>query len=330
MTPGVIGVSSPAVKGLQQRKLAEVSGRDLRPLLEEECAEWGRELLWDYAEVSAAVASSVDRHALTGCVFEDARRPVAYCYYVEESDRAVVGAIFASLTHRKAGLEDALLESVLREAQGAAGHGRVECQTLFSTDLGAEEVFARAGFASRARSYLVRDLSQPVPTPAPAVRLRPLRRDDLEEAGRIVYESHVGTLDAALNLTYAAPQPCRNFVETLVLRGGCGRFCPEASFVAEGPEGSLGVLIGSHLSGTNGHICQVSVVPWGQARGVGTALMCAALSGFRGIGLGSASLSVTVDNVRACRLYERLGFTLRKRFGAHAWVRPPARLGLPS
>ena len=41
------------------------------------------------------------------------------------------------------------------------------------------------------------------------------------------------SVDAALNLTYATPSHCRSFVETLVLRAGCGRFDPEASFVAE-------------------------------------------------------------------------------------------------
>jgi ribosomal protein S18 acetylase RimI-like enzyme len=119
-------------------------------------------------------------------------------------------------------------------------------------------------------------------------------------------------------------------VETLVLRAGCGRFDPEASFVAETREGATGVLLASHLSRTNGHVCQVSVVPESQARGLGGALMASALASFRRQGLQTASLSVTVDNRRAYRLYERLGFRLRKPFAAHAWVRPPARIELPA
>jgi ribosomal protein S18 acetylase RimI-like enzyme len=47
-------------------------------------------------------------------------------------------------------------------------------------------------------------------------------------------------------------------------------------------------------------------------------------------GLETASLSVTVDNGRAYAIYMRLGFALRKEFGAHAWVRPPARIELPA
>ena len=89
------------------------------------------------------------------------------------------------------------------------------------------------------------------------------------------------------------------------------------------------VLLASQLSRTNGHVCQVSVLPDVQSRGLGTVLVSSALDAFRREGLETASLSVTVDNRRAYDLYRRLGFELRKEFAAHAWVRPPARLELP-
>ena len=81
----------------------------------------------------------------------------------------------------------------------------------------------------------------------PGVALRPLRREDLPAAAEIIYRSHVGSVDAALNLTYATPATCRAFVDTLVVRSGCGQFDPEASRLAEGPWGPLGVLIASRL-----------------------------------------------------------------------------------
>jgi mycothiol synthase len=119
-------------------------------------------------------------------------------------------------------------------------------------------------------------------------------------------------------------------VETLVLRSGCGRFDPQASVLAIGRGGPVAVLLASRLSGRNGHICQVSVAPEAQGTGLGTALMARALRAFREQGLESASLSVTVENHRAYELYLRLGFTVRKEFAAHAWVRPPAQLSLPA
>jgi ribosomal protein S18 acetylase RimI-like enzyme len=266
---------------------------------------------------------------LTGFVAQDGPRALAYCYYMLDGMRAIVGSLYAAEGSRGLGLEEMLLDAVLAEAQRHPGNDRVECQTLFSTAPSADGRFARAGFQSCGRHYLVRLLHEP-PPPAldlpDGLRLRPLKREDIGLAARVVHRSHEGSLDAALNLTYATPAQCRSFVETLVLRAGCGRFAARASFVAEGGEGPAGVLLASHLSRTNGHICQVSVLPEAQGRGVGKALMVAALRAFREEGLEAASLSVTVGNEPAYDLYRRLGFRLRKPFAAHAWVRPPARI----
>ncbi len=315
---------------MRARPLIEYSARDLRALLAEEADHWQDELLWDYADVSSAVASGLDRRTLTGRILEQDDRPVAYCYYLLDSGRAVVGSLFATAGFRGLGAEEQLLDAVLADAQGRPGNDRVECQTLFSTAPGADARFAQAGFKSRLRHYLFRPLSEPVAVGPHSFRLRPVRREDLPMAAQIIHRSHMGTLDAALNMTYATPSLCRGFVDTLVLRAGCGRFDPEASFLAEGRDGPMGVLLASHLSQTNGHVCQVSVVPESQCIGLGSVLVASALAAFAREGLATASLSVTVDNRRAYELYVRLGFRLRKEFAAHAWVRPPARIELPA
>jgi ribosomal protein S18 acetylase RimI-like enzyme len=310
--------------------LTEVAIRDLRPLLQEESAHWKEELLWDYSEVSAAVLSGLERRALSGFVMREGLRSVAYCYYMLDGGRAIVGSLFAGDGFRGQGHEESLLDAVLAAAQARPGNDRVECQTLFSTSRKADERFARAGFESRRRHYLVRPLDGTLAAPRHGFKLRPLRREDLGAAAQIIHRSHQGSLDAALNLTYATPALCRSFVETLVLRAGCGRFDAEASLVAEGRDGPVGVLLASQLSAANGHICQVSVLRDEQSRGLGTVLVTSALAGFRRQGLTSASLSVTLENHRAYRLYRALGFRLRKEFAAHAWVRPPARIELPA
>jgi ribosomal protein S18 acetylase RimI-like enzyme len=315
---------------VRTRPLAELAARDLRSLLQEECDHWARELFWDFADVSAAVASGLERRALTGFVLQEGPRTVAYCYYMLDGGRAIVGSLFAADGFRGSGHEEALLDQVLKEAQSHPRNDRVECQTLFSTAPAADARFGRAGFQSRGRHYLMRPLSEPMTVPAHGWAVRPFRREDLSVAAHIVHRSHEGSLDAALNLTYASPAHCRGFVETLVLRAGCGRFDPDASFIAEGREGPIGVLLASHLSRSNGHICQVSVLPELHGQGLGRALMMACLRAFRREGLTTASLSVTVDNARAYRLYEQLGFRLHRPFAAHAWVRPPARIELPA
>jgi GNAT superfamily N-acetyltransferase len=302
----------------------------MRALLEEEVAYWGEELLWDFRDISAAVASSLDHRALSGYVTQEGPRSVAYGYYMLEAERVIIGSLFASAGFREQGLEAGLLETLLLDAQRHAGNDRVECQTLFSTLGSALPCFAKAGFESRGRHYLIRELDETIPPLPRDFMRRTFRREDIPRAAWIVHRSHQGSLDAALNLTYSTVASCRNFIETVVLREGCGRFEPEASFVAEGPDGPWGVLLASRLSRTNGHVCQVSVLPEAQGRGLGSALMAWALHGLRREGMSAASLSVTVDNRAAYRLYERLGFRLHKEFAAHAWVRPPARITLPA
>lgn len=326
MSAGVSG-SGPTVR---VRPLREASPRELRPLLDEEVETWGRELSWDFSEVSAAVASSLDRGSLTGRLIEAAGRPVAYSYYMVDGGRAVVGSLFASESVRGRGLEEDLLDAILAEAQGEAGADRVECQTLFSTAPSADDRFVAAGFTSRPRHYLMRPLQDLPKAPESSCRLRPVRREDLDRVARLIHRSHVGSLDAALNLTYATPAHCRTFVETLVLRSGCGRFDPEASFIAERDREAVGVLLASRLSRSNGHVCQVSVEPSAQGGGLGLLLMSACLQAMARQGLRTASLSVTVGNPRAYPLYERLGFRLHREFAAHAWARPPARIEIPA
>src|SRR6185436_367292 len=178
-----------------------------------------------------------ERRALSGFVLRDGARSVAYGYYMLDGGRAIVGSLFAAAGFRDKGHEETLLDCVLAAAQGRPGNDRVECQTLFSTSRKADARFARAGFESRPRHYLVRPLAGALAATRPGFKLRPLRREDLAAAAQIIHRSHQGTLDAALNLTYATPALCRSFVETLVLRAGCGRFDPEASFVAMGRDG---------------------------------------------------------------------------------------------
>jgi ribosomal protein S18 acetylase RimI-like enzyme len=319
---------------VRTRPLREASLRELRPLLDEECALWQAELAWDFSDVRAAVATGIDRGSLPGRVVIEGTRASAYCYYMVDAGRVIVGSIFAGREHRGRGVEEALASAVVADARSERGSGRVECQTLFCTSAGVDRRFEAAGFSSRPRHYMRRDLREPLPPRDPplpgGVAIRPLRRDDLAAAADIVYRSHVGTVDAALNLTYATPATCRAFVETLVLRSGCGRFDPEGSRVADGPRGPVAVLIASRLAAANGHVCQVSVLPEAQGRGVGAAMMLTAMRSFREQGLGSATLSVTVANDRAHRLYELLGFRSQRTFGAHAWVRPPATIELPA
>ena len=74
-----------------------------------------------------------------------------------------------------------------------------------------------------------------------------------------------------------------------------------------------------------GMIQNVGVVPGHRGLGLGRCLVERAVAGFRMHGLRRAGLEVTVDNARAVRLYQRLGFrrtrTVYKVVDA-AWSEP--------
>ena len=81
-------------------------------------------------------------------------------------------------------------------------------------------------------------------------------------------------------------------------------------------EDPAGVLICRTAAG-EAEILTVGVAPWARRRGVGKALMTAAIGVARQMGAGEMFLEVDVDNTGAVSLYERLGFVragLRKAY----------------
>lgn len=77
-------------------------------------------------------------------------------------------------------------------------------------------------------------------------------------------------------------------------------------FVARG-EDPAGVLVCRTAAG-EAEILTVGVAPWARRRGVGKALMVAAIGVARGVGANEMFLEVDVGNAAAVALYERLGF----------------------
>ncbi|OHB29706.1 MAG: hypothetical protein A2790_07310 [Phenylobacterium sp. RIFCSPHIGHO2_01_FULL_69_31] len=87
-----------------------------------------------------------------------------------------------------------------------------------------------------------------------------------------------------------------------LLDGGTGVF----GFVVRA-EDPAGVLICRTVAG-EAEILTVGVAPWARRRGVGQALMTAALGVARQTGARAVFLEVDVGNAGAVALYERLGF----------------------
>jgi mycothiol synthase len=91
-------------------------------------------------------------------------------------------------------------------------------------------------------------------------------------------------------------------------------FRPDLSLVAMDPEGEPA---GFATVGEN-WIGQIGVVPAWRRRGLGSALVTAALAGISQAGYGWGGLTVATNNPAAIALYGRLGFTVAGRRGRFA------------
>ena len=100
--------------------------------------------------------------------------------------------------------------------------------------------------------------------------------------------------------------------------GGTG-FRPDLSLLLQRGTEAVGFAIchveteGAEERAGVGWIVQMGVRPAWRRRGLGRALLCEVVRGFQADGLGSAALEVNIDNHRAVRLYELLGFERCRR-----------------
>ncbi|GAB4445455.1 MAG: hypothetical protein Kow00120_15470 [Anaerolineae bacterium] len=174
--------------------------------------------------------------------------------------------------------------------------------------------FAQHGYAPRwSEVFMQRDLSAPLPEPAlPAgvalLGWTPARDDLMRQAMTAGFADRPG--EAISPAVWA-----RTYT-------GAASFCAPLSFVAAlDPEEGVGAVL-SHVNPeanarslhTEGRIVLIAVRPDWRRRGVGAALLHAAMRGFRNLGLEYATLSVDVNNAPAISAYARVGFMEVRRY----------------
>lgn len=139
--------------------------------------------------------------------------------------------------------------------------------------------------------------------------------DDLLDAhAEAKYLSFHGGIDADIFQSLGAADGCHDLMQGIA--SGTG-FVPEATWLLEytdqvGQCEPCGTIQGVRFDPWYGAIQNVGVVPYHRGKGLGSALVHAALLGFQQVGLRRAYLEVTVRNKSAVRLYQRLGFRRTK------------------
>lgn len=145
-------------------------------------------------------------------------------------------------------------------------------------------------------------------------RLVPWSAELVDEHAEVKFRSFRGEIDSGVFPCLSEPTGCLQLMEDIAAGTG---FVPEATWLiraldSRGEAEPCGTIQGVRVNPNYGAIQNVGVVPYHRQRGIGRALVTAALLGFQQIGVPRAYLEVTAQNRGAVRLYQRLGFRKTK------------------
>ncbi|HTY60956.1 MAG TPA: N-acetyltransferase [Acidobacteriota bacterium] len=296
----------------------------LQPLMQDEEKMWMADLDWNYAPVRHILVSFIKQKLLPGYVAIADSETIGYTYFLVNQAKGIIGSLYALPTPYSQEAVDELLAlsiSGLKESQSIK---RVEAQIMPFHNLNLTEAFARQGFNHFTRFYLDLDLSKhrkkaelPI-----ALRIVPWDASFLARIAEMALLSYENQTDADICEDYRTRMGCEGYLRSLVENPGCGVFMPEASFIGLDWQGApCGFIFCCRISAEAAIIPQIAIHPLYQGKRLGNTLMNRAFAQLKALGFRSVSLTVTKDNLRAFEWYQRLGFKIRKEFGAYVWQR---------
>ncbi len=307
------------------RDLAGVRPEELEALLTEEVGVWRRELEWDFSASAGLVKRFVETGSLSGYAVEADGGVVGYAYYVAEEPKSLIGDLFLRGGYWTAENERALLGAVVGASMGARGVKRIEGQVALlrwaqEGDLpGARHAMRYPRYLMVADVERVREM-RPRAVGERVVMDRWTERRQ-EEVAHLIAASYRGHIDSQINDQYRSAEGARRFLFNIVQYPGCGAFFPPGCWVAlERMTGRVcGVSLASLVGEEVGHITQICVSPGMRGVGVGSELLRRSVEALGQSGARRVSLTVTKANEGAVKLYERVGFEVRKEFQALVW-----------
>lgn len=317
--------------------LRHFSAQHLRPLLDEESALWSQRLHWDYRSSASLVLQYIESHLLSGYAALDQGRVCGYIFCVYETNKAVIGDVFASREGvdeaAAAAIELQLIDRLLETLQHTPDLTRVEVQLLLHPHGLHREPFERAGFQLFPRLFMELDLNRSEPSKS-SLAARPdefegpgeghyrrWKNSDFELSPQLITASYAGHIDSEINDQYLSLGGAQRFLHNVVRFPGCGIFEEQASWVLTtlNNDRLLGLLLCSRVSADVGHVTQVCVLPEFQRQGVGEKLLELCADSLRVNGCTAVTLTVTERNASAVNLYWQLGYHVRHRFDAMLW-----------
>ncbi len=309
--------------------LRHFSSADLRPLLEDEIAMWGRVLSWDYATSAEMILRYMDAKILPGYAAIERGSLFGYSFFVYEQSKGVIGDLFvrdaASDSARgrdRHEVEERLLTHVIETLQQSPGIHRVEAQLLAHQTGEVARPFVQTGFSRHPRVFMNFEIGKHAQTAPPLptqFEIRPWSEQEYQSAAALITAAYRGHVDSEINDQYRTLTGSLRFLNNIVRFPGCGSFDAQASFCVFQRRTLVGLILCSLVRPDVGHITQVCVLPEYRSAGLGEAMLAASTRNLRGRGMRFISLTVTEANDRAIALYKRIGFESTRVFDAFVW-----------
>ncbi len=296
----------------------------LSPLMEEEENAWMSDLGWDYSPIRKILVSFMDQKLLPGYVAVNATEAIGYTYFLVNQAKGIIGSLYISKASRSQEVVEKLLSLTISCLKESKSTQRVEAQIMPFHNLNLTATFTQHGFRYYPRYYLELDLIAHCreETMSTVDKLIPWDSAYLTQLAEMTFASYRSQVDAEICGDYGSAAGCVNYLRSLVDNPGCGIFMPEVSFISLNDQDMPnGFILCCRIFEAAGMIPQIAIHPLYQSRGLGNALINRSFEQFRSLGFRTISLTVTKKNRRAFDWYQRLGFKIRKEFGAYIWQR---------
>jgi len=285
----------------------ELPAPAVAPLVDREAAVWHDELGWEVSQAWAGIEPGRAAGRLPGLqIFDAAGRAQGWTCFLRHGDTLQVAMLVADGPETTQALVAGILQSDLaRAARGCA---------FFVRDAapGLADVLAQAGLATGTYQYRRRSLG---PRPRAVVTdARAWQHTDVPAMSRLCERAYQDATDVRAFAPDGTAAQWLDYVRTLVTGGGCGSLLPDASLVVPGRAGLDAAILTTDLGPGTSHIAQVVVDPHARGRGLGRALVTAAMARSAALGFERITLLVAETNRAACGLYDSLGFETTHTF----------------
>lgn len=304
--------------------LRQLSGNDLIPLLDEETEWWEQVLQWDFRASAELVVKFIDMKALSGCALLVDGVVAGYTYFILEDNKGLLGDVYLMRRYREIELEYRLVERSIDMLVAECKVHRVESQLLLSASPLERPMPYSPMLRSHHRLFMVRECGV---TPLRETRagdnllFESWREERIEDAAMLLWHGYFGHIDSLINDQYQTFSGSRKFLTNLIQYPGCGRFFQPGSFLVfrQDTGRPCGVILSSLVFDGVGHVTQICVGTESRGFGYGYEIMRRAIAEMENSGCERISLTVTSANASAVRLYEQMGFEVRREFAAHVW-----------